>query len=95
GQIVSFCGRPARMPIAAAVLARRTGAPLLPVGNWRLPNGGFRCRVGPPIPLSASDGRRLSIVEITERLLAALEPFLRENPTQWVVFRRVWEDGCG
>ena len=94
GAVVQFCGRPARMPIAAAALAKRTGAPLLPVGNTRLPNGRFRCRIGAPVPLRDQDGRPLSLVELTERLLAALDPFLRENPTQWVVFRRVWDDGC-
>lgn len=94
GEVVQFCGRQARMPIAAAALARRTGAPLLPIGNARLPNGRFRCRIGPPVATTGPDGRRLSLVELTERLLAAIEPFLRENPTQWVVFRRVWDDGC-
>jgi len=94
GEVVRFCGQPARMPIAAAALARRTGAPLLPIASSRLPGGRFRCRIGPPISLTEPDGRRLSLVEITERLLAALEPFLRDNPTQWVVFRRVWDDGC-
>jgi len=91
GERVSFCGRPACMPVAAAALALRTGAPLLPLASRRLPHGRFHCRIGPPIPTNSAAPGRAGLIEITERLLAALEVFLRENPTQWVVFRPVWD----
>lgn len=94
GQVVTFCGRPARMPVAAALLAFRTGAPLLPYASQRLPGHRFRVRIGPPIPAVRTGRLRADAVAVTERLLEDLAVYLRDDPTQWVVFRPVWEPAC-
>jgi len=94
GELVTFCGRPARMPIAAALLALRTGAPLIPYGCQRLPGHRFRVQIGPPIPVARTGNLREDVRSVTERLLDALAIYLRANPTQWVVFRKVWTTEC-
>lgn len=94
GEVVRFCGRPARLPIAAALLALRTGAPLLPVASQRLPGQRFRVRLGAPLPVVRTGRLRADAVALTERLFAELAVFLRDNPTQWVVFRSVWTAEC-
>ncbi len=91
GELVTFEEYSARMPVAAAVLALRTGAPLLPYASQRLAGHRFRLRIGEPIPVSRSGRLSADARSITESLLRALGVYLRDNPTQWVVFRRVWE----
>ena len=91
GDVVDFCDRPARLPTAAALLALRTGAPLLPVGSCRLPGDRHRVRIGPAISVGRTRAARADVRRLTERLLAELQRFLEENPTQWVMFRPVWE----
>lgn len=91
GELVTFEGRPAQMPVAAALLARRTGAPLLPYAGRRLPGHRFRVRIGAPIPITRTGRPRADVCLATERLLDALGTYLRDSPTQWVVFRRIWE----
>ncbi len=92
GEVVPFCGRPARMPIAAALLALRTGAPLLAVGIERRPGQRFHLRVSPPLDVAGEGRHRERVRRLTEQLLAQLEVYLRANPTQWVVFRPIWEE---
>jgi KDO2-lipid IV(A) lauroyltransferase len=92
GDVLQFCGRSANLPTAAALIALRTGAPLLPIGSERLPGDRFRLRVGPSIPLRRSGPLRKDLRLISERLLADLEVFLKLTPTQWVVFHPIWSD---
>ncbi len=92
GELVSFCGRPAQMPTAAALLALRTGAPLLPIAVTRLPRQHFRLRIGHPIAVARASTVRNDARRITESLLAELAVDLRANPSQWVVFRPIWKE---
>ncbi|MGH2461399.1 MAG: lysophospholipid acyltransferase family protein [Chloroflexota bacterium] len=91
GDLVTFEGRPARMPVAAALLARRTGAPLLPYASRRLPGRRLRVRIGAPIPVARTGHLRADLRTTTEHLLDALGADLRDAPTQWVIFHRIWE----
>ena len=94
GELVTFCGKPARMPIAAAIVALRTGAPLLPYASRRLPGHRFRLQIGAPIPVQRSGHVRADARAVTTRLLAVLGAYLSANPTQWVVFRPIWNAEC-
>jgi lauroyl/myristoyl acyltransferase len=91
GEWVTFCGRLARLPVAAAILALRTGAPLLPIGTTRLPDHRFRVRIGSPVAVPRSGRLREDARRLTEQLLDQLGGYLRENPTQWAVFRDIWD----
>jgi len=94
GEAVTFCGRSAQLPVAAAMLALRTGAPLLPCASQRLPGRRFRVRIGAPIPVARSGHARADVRLLTERLLTDLGVYLRANPTQWVIFRSIWKTEC-
>ena len=95
GDLVEFCGRTARMPIAAGLVGLRTGVPVLAVGSERLPGHRYRVRFSPPIPLVRGASMRETVRFTTERILRELEVFLRANPTQWVVFRPIWDAPAG
>ncbi len=94
GDLIELCGQPTRMPVAAALIAHRCRAPLLPVGAARLPGQRFRVRIGAPVTLSQTGSLRRDLRLTTQRLFAQLETFLRDNPTQWVVFRPIWGESC-
>jgi len=80
---VPFFGRPARTPVGAALLARRTGAPVV-VGTIRRSAAGHHAiRVEPFLP-EVDDERT------TAAMTSALEQRIRRHPSQWVWFHRRW-----
>jgi lauroyl/myristoyl acyltransferase len=87
---LSFLGRDARCDTTPALLAARTGAPLVLVLGRRLSDG--RHFVDVPLvlkpPVRAS---RRWIEEATRALNAALEHFVREHPSQWLWMHRRWK----
>lgn len=87
GVVVDFFGGPIEIPSGAAVLALRTGAPVVPCVVWRTGIGRFVAEVAPPIDPSDRDARAL-----TQRLVAVLEGWVRRDPAQWYPFRRMWLD---
>ena len=78
GEPVSFFGKPARMPVGAVELARRTGAALVPAFGLRLPGRRYRITIEPPIVPEAGT------------LIGLMERYIREHPEQWIVFEPVW-----
>ena len=93
GRVVEFCGKPAKLPDGAAQLALRTGAPVLVVFSRRLPRGRYSLRLLPPIlfsPLKRPDDA--AVEQAMRRILGVVEEELRKDPSQWVVFRPIWND---
>lgn len=86
---VPFFGRPARTPTGPAVLADRTGAPIVPMAIHRLPDDTHLVTVRPQIRPA---GRTPEDVEQTTRLYTAeLERFIRKTPSQWVWMHDRWK----
>lgn len=84
-------GRPAVAPLAIAVLAARTGAPLLPAATWRDREGKTVVWFGQPVKTrSAGDG-----MKTLAACVATLERLILEHPEQWHVpadvSQMVWE----
>lgn len=80
-----FFGWPARTSTVPFVLARRTGAALVPVFIHLGPDGRHRIRVEAAL---ASDGADLR--DLVTRWHARLEAAIREHPAQWVWHHRRW-----
>lgn len=78
GERMRFFGKPARMPVGAVELARRTGAALVPAFGLRLPGRRYRITIEPPIVPDAGT------------LIGVMERYIREHPEQWIVFQEVW-----
>lgn len=94
GVEVEFFGESAFMPVGPALLARRTGAPLLPtsvafVGRRRL------CRIRPPIPVERTKNLRADLAVTTQRLAFELEGLIRDAPEQWHVLEPLWGPATG
>ena len=88
---VELFGQPFRASIAAAELARATGCALLPVCVLR-ENEGYAAHMLPEIGYDrAALGNRDARQQLTQEILRAFEPVIRQHPDQWYHFVPVWK----
>ncbi len=84
GPVVEFFGEPCRLPPGTAVLARRTGRPVV-IGGFVTEGTGYRGIVRPPVDISG-----LSVQDGTQVVAHELEQLIGRFPSQWHVFVRNW-----
>jgi len=90
---VNLFGRPFAASIAAAELARATGCAIVPVFIVRA-TGGYRAQILPEIAYDrAAIGNRATRRGLTQDILHAFEPVIRQYATQWFHFVPVWTGG--
>jgi KDO2-lipid IV(A) lauroyltransferase len=85
GRKSELFGRPFSVPEGPLRLCAASGAPILPVFTRRLGYMEYDVHVAPPVRLPrrpASD----DLDRAARAVLAAMEDFVRENPTQWFHF---------
>lgn len=90
GVFVDYFGKRACTNKGMAVLALRTGAPVVPVFMVR-DAGGFRTEVLPEIPLSKTGDKQKDIEVNTARYNQAIEAFVRRYPDQWFWVHQRWK----
>ena len=90
GVFVDFFGRKAYTPIGPVVLAKASGAVLLPVLILRK-NGGHTLMVEEPIELVDTGDKEKDLVENTQKWSLVLESYIRRYPEQWVWIHRRWK----
>ncbi|MGH7320620.1 MAG: lysophospholipid acyltransferase family protein [Candidatus Rokuibacteriota bacterium] len=91
GTFVPFLGHAASTSRTLAVLALKTGAPVVPAFIRRLPDGDHEITMEPAIPLVRT-GQRDRDVEInTARFTEAIERHVRAYPEQWFWVHRRWK----
>jgi KDO2-lipid IV(A) lauroyltransferase len=89
---VDLFGRPFSASIAAAELARASGCAIIPVYIVHQPVGYF-ARILPEIVYDrAVISNRDSRVRLTQEILRAFEPAIRQHLTQWFHFVPIWPD---
>jgi len=88
---VPFLGRPAATNFGLAMLALKTGAPVLPAFSVREADGRHRAWIGPPIPLATAGDRAARIGVSTARFTAAIEAYVRRHPEQWFWVHNRWK----
>lgn len=82
---IPFLGHPAPTSTAAAELARRFDAALIPMYAVRGPDGlGFSVTLDAPIATAEP-------LEMMRQVTAGLEARIRKNPEQWFWFHRRWK----
>lgn len=91
GVEVDFFGGRTTMPVGPALVARRTGAPLLPTavyfdGERRL------CRIRPPVAVDRTGALRSDLAATTQRLATELEILIDAAPDQWHVLQPVFAE---
>ena len=84
---VRFFGRHAIVPGGPAAIAIKTGAPLLPVCQYRTKPGRYHVHVEPPLPVREHDTKET----LMQRVIEHFERFIRERPDQWYAFRPMFQ----
>jgi uncharacterized protein len=87
---VGLFGRPFQASVAAAELARASGCAIIPAIIVRNPRG-YLAEILPEIVYDrAAIGDRTARIRLTQEILRAFEPAIREHAAQWYHFVPVW-----
>ncbi|MBI4608099.1 MAG: lysophospholipid acyltransferase family protein [Candidatus Rokubacteria bacterium] len=90
GVFVPFFGRPASTSKSLALLALRSGAPVLPVFIHREADGSHRVVIEPEVPPPRTGDHRHDIVAYTAAFTRCVEDAVRRWPEQWFWVHRRW-----
>jgi len=92
---VDFFGHPAGTFRSLAIIARATGATVVPAATWREPDGGHVLRFEEPLaPIECSDYDE-EIRRNTRAYNAMLERLILRHPEQWWWMHRRWKKPVG
>lgn len=91
GVEVEFLGTPAGTFRSLAVIARATGAPVVPAATWRGADGRHVLRFEEALPFIECDDANESLRRNTRAYNAALERFILGHPEQWLWAHRRWK----
>ena len=86
-----FFGRETSLPAGPALLAVRTGAPILPAYVSRRPDGRLDGVSGEPLAIERTGNLRHDLAQITRQVTDRLEYHIARYPEQWTVLQRVWD----
>lgn len=89
---VPFLGRPAAVNFGLALLAAKSGAPVLPGVSVREEGLRHRAVIGPPVELATLPDREEEVGVNTARITAALESHIRRFPDQWFWVHNRWKN---
>jgi lauroyl/myristoyl acyltransferase len=93
GVPVKFFGKPTTMPGGPALVALRTGAPLLPVGTYFRPEARHFIRILPPLPAERRASLRDDVQRVTQDLALVFETLIEAAPEQWLMMQPMWPIG--
>jgi KDO2-lipid IV(A) lauroyltransferase len=84
GVRVSFFGLPVGTTQAVATLAKRTGAVVLPVENFRTPEGRWSIRIHPAVEWEKAEDPNLELALNTQSYAKTIEESILRHPEQWL-----------
>jgi phosphatidylinositol dimannoside acyltransferase len=90
GVEVEFFGERTKVPGGPALLALRTGAPLLPAAAFFGPQNSHVIEIRKPLKVAREGSLRQDVVRITQELVRNFEDFIRTAPDQWLVLQPNW-----
>jgi KDO2-lipid IV(A) lauroyltransferase len=91
GVFVDFFGRPACTGVGLAVMAMRSGAPVIAIFPARQKSGKYKVIVKPAIEAVCTDDYQADLVVNTQRFTKIVEDVVREYPDQWFWFHQRWK----
>jgi KDO2-lipid IV(A) lauroyltransferase len=89
GADVEFFGERTTLPSGPALLAFRTGAPVIPVAVY-FRRHGIHTVVKPPLIVERQGRLRDDVQRVTQDIAAALEELIRVAPEQWHLMEPNW-----
>ena len=88
---VDYFGTPASTTPTLALLALKTGAPIIPVFSYPGPGGSYRVVYGPPVPVETTGDRERDVRALTERCTKIIEQQVRARPDLWLWMHARWK----
>lgn len=90
GIFVDFFGKPASTHLGPAVFARKFKSPVVPGFITRRPDGTHCICLQPPLYYEDTGNPEADLYNLTERTTRIIESAIRENPDEWVWFKKRW-----
>ncbi len=90
GYVIDFLGRGAWTTKMPALIARKTGSPVLPIFIMRKDKGHI-ISIGAEIELSMLGNQEEAVIEDTKRFSGFIEEYIRQNPSEWLWIHRRWK----
>ncbi len=90
GYIIDFLGRPAWTTRMPALMARKTGAAVVPIFINR-DNDKHVINIYPPVDLSADEDAGKAVIEDTKRFSGFIENYIMQHPTEWLWIHKRWK----
>ncbi len=95
GTSVEFFGERTTLPSGPAMLALRSGAPILPVACYFRGRKHHHAIIRPPLDLTRTGSLREDVARVTQSLANELEFLIRQAPEQWHLFQPNWPSDPG
>lgn len=90
GVDVEFFGQKTRIPGGPALLALRSGVPVIPCAIFVRPRGRYGLELLAPIDTTRRGRLREDVERVSQAIATAFEQLIREAPEQWHVFQPLW-----
>ncbi|GAC1327670.1 MAG: phosphatidylinositol mannoside acyltransferase [Candidatus Dormibacteria bacterium] len=87
---VMVCGQQAMVPAGPALLALRSGAPVVPVMCRRQPDNRYLLEVQPRVDFEPSGDLEVDTARLAQAIMTRFEPELLRHPEQWYLFSPMW-----
>jgi KDO2-lipid IV(A) lauroyltransferase len=91
GIFVDFFGALACTNVGMALLALKTGAPVVPAFNTRQADGRYRVFFEPELQLIRTGDKDRDVEKNTELFTQVIERYIRENPDHWFWLHQRWK----
>lgn len=91
GLLVEFFGKLAATAIGPAVLALRSGAPIVPVFAPQVSDGKYVAKVYPRLEFTPSGDEDKDILDLMTLINKAIETEIRRYPSQWLWLHDRWK----
>lgn len=91
GVFVNFLGKPASAVRGPAVLALKTGAPLIFSLSIRQPNDQHYVYISPAVQPKPTDDFESDVERYTTQMLKQLETYIHKYPEQWLWLHNRWK----
>jgi lauroyl/myristoyl acyltransferase len=87
GEPMMFLGRKTLIPKGAAFFSYKTGAPIVPVFLIPEGDGKYVLTLYPAIEPDVTRDQKDEIFSLMERSTSVIEEKIRQDPSQWMMFR--------
>jgi KDO2-lipid IV(A) lauroyltransferase len=91
GVFVDFFGHPACTDKGLALLALKSGAPVVPLFCLRLGNGRHKIIIQPEVELQRTGDKTKEVEDNTALFTRAIEDMVRAYPEQWLWIHQRWK----